>query len=92
MSMAENLNPVPINAPSGAGIVHTVIATIGGVSPITAKTALKIHSAVNPRTHGTNISGFSTIGRPYIIGSAILKIVPGSPTFPNSLYVYGAMD
>ncbi len=85
MSNATKLNPEPINAISGTGIVHTTLATIGGAMPITVKIALKINKTANPNTQGTNIKGFKTIGNPYIIGSAILNIEPAIDNFPKTL-------
>ena len=85
---AVTLNPDPINAIKGTGIVHTTLIAIGGINPIAVSIALKMNKAPNPITQGTNINGFNTIGKPYIIGSAILKIEPAIDNLPNTLNLF----
>ena len=84
-TIAQILNPDPINAISGTGMVQTTLATIGGTSPNIDKAPLKMNKTANPRTQGTNINGFKTIGKPYIIGSAILNTDPAIDKRPKTL-------
>ena len=80
---ANKLKPLPIKLAIGTGIVQITIATAAGVNPSTARIPFKRNNTVKPNTHGININGFNTIGRPYMIGSAILKIVPGRAILPK---------